>query len=79
MNLDTIKPATLTASQRSEWRKAILDAIRQERAEVLEAESQLRALAGQLWEAAIDCENFDAAQRINEETSTWFTDDLEGE
>jgi len=71
--------SALSAGQRAEWRAAILAAIQKERAEALEAESQLRELAGRLWEAAIDCENFDAAQLINEETSTWFTDDPEGE
>ena len=65
MNLDHVRPDTLSAELRAEWRAFILDS---------HAESRLQQLAAQLWSDAIEDGDFDRARAIAAETDTWFED-----
>ena len=58
----------LTAEQRAAWSAYILAGVREER---------LRKIAAELWLAASDAENYDAAQRIAAETDSWFEPEAE--
>lgn len=64
MNFEHVRPATLNP----ETHRSIADLLR---------EARLRRYAAELWELAIDEEDYDEAERVAAETETWFEPELE--
>lgn len=62
MNLDHVRPATLSERDRA----AVVDSLK---------EAKLQRLAAEMWSDSIDAGDFELARAIAAETSEWFEDD----